>query len=161
MASTLEGGGRDRNVTRGHGTDALGPSDTSDTGSDIQGGPGLIEGDVIGLDESGTTSDAEHGGRNAGPDIGDAELDSDTDSTGTGERRAAGRDPDERSDADRDTDRVQRTEHSRDRERLQGSTPAATPSGGSSGLASDVGAGTTGSGRDTTGGGSGPDSPAA
>ncbi|HWI15142.1 MAG TPA: hypothetical protein VNT02_12855 [Burkholderiales bacterium] len=108
MASTLNGGGgKDRNVTRGHGTGALGPSDTSDSGSDIQGGPGLVEGDVIGLDEAGTTSDQDLGGRNAGPDIGDAELDSDSDSTGTGERRAAGRDPDERADADRDTDRVQ------------------------------------------------------
>lgn len=146
MASTLNGGrGKDRNVTRGHGTGALGPSDSSDSGSDIQGGPGLVEGDVIGLDEAGTTSDQDLGGRNAGPDIGDADLDSDSDSRGTGERRAAGRDPDERADLDRDTDRI------------QGSPAPQTPAGASGpGLATDRGAGTTGSGRDTTGGDVGP-----
>lgn len=105
MASTLDGGGKDRNVTRGHGTSALGPSDSSDTGSDITGGPGLVEGDVIGLDESGTTSDAETG-RSAGQSIGDADLDSDSDRNGTGERRAAGLDPASRADIDRDTDTV-------------------------------------------------------
>lgn len=151
MPSTLDGGGRDRNVTRGHGTGALGPSDSSDTGSDIQGGPGLVEGDVIGLDESGTTSDADRGGRHAGPDIGDAELDSDSDRSGTGERRSAGRDPDEPADLDRDTDRIQGSVH-----------PAQTPVGGTgSGLATDKGAGTTGSGRDSTGGEAGPDGAAA
>ena len=108
MGSTLDGAGRDRTLGRGHGTGALGPSDTSDTGSDIQGGPGLVEGDVIGLDEAGTTSDEERGGRNAGPDIGNAELDSD--STGAGERRAAGRDPDEPADLDRGTDRIEGSE---------------------------------------------------
>lgn len=146
MASTLDGGGRDRNVTRGHGTGALGPSDTSDSGSDIQGGPGLVEGDVIGLDEAGTTSDQDLGGKTAGPDIGDADLDSDTDSRGTGERRAAGRDPDERADIDRDTDRIQGSPR-----------PTQAPSGGTgSGLATDKGAGATGSGRGSTGGGAGP-----
>lgn len=107
MGSTLDGAGKDRTLGRGHGTGALGPSDTSDSGSDIQGGPGLVEGDVIGLNEAGTTSDEERGGRNAGPDIGDAELDGDSDSTGTGERRAAGRDPDEPADLDRGTDRIE------------------------------------------------------
>ncbi len=58
----------------GHGTRALGPSDTSDSGSDIAGGPGT------GLTGS------------AGRDIGDSNLDSDSDSTGTGERGALGRD---------------------------------------------------------------------
>jgi hypothetical protein len=58
----------------GHGTRVLGPSDTSDSGSDIAGGPGT------GLTGS------------AGRDIGDSNLDSDTDSTGTGERGALGRD---------------------------------------------------------------------
>jgi hypothetical protein len=46
MASTSQGGGSDRVVDKGHGTSALGPSDTSDTGSDITGAPGTIEGDV-------------------------------------------------------------------------------------------------------------------
>lgn len=145
MASTLDGGGKDRNVTRGHGTGALGPSDSSDTGSDITGGPGTMEGDVIGLDESGTTSDAEHGGRTAGPDIGDAGLDSDSDRAGTGERRAAGRDPAKRADIDRDTDR------------LQGSDEGGMPEAGSStGLASDADGRTAEGEQDGAGGGAGP-----
>lgn len=136
MASTLDGGGRDRNVTRGHGTSALGPGDTSDTGSDITGGPGLIEGDVIGLDETGSTSDAEVS-RDGGAFIGDAELDGDSDSGGSGERRAAGLDPADRADADRDTDRI------------IGPTDALSGlTGSSTGLESDAGAGTTDSGRD-------------
>jgi hypothetical protein len=45
------------------------------------------------LEDSGNTSQAEHGaGRGAGPDLGDPQLQSDTDSNGTGERGAAGRD---------------------------------------------------------------------
>jgi hypothetical protein len=50
--------GPDRSLGRGHGIDALGPSDSSDSGSDMQGAPG-------------TTPE------------------SDTDSTGTGERAAS------------------------------------------------------------------------
>lgn len=76
----------------GHGTGALGPSDSSDTGSDIRGGPGLVDDDGIGLAE-GTTSDADRSREvDAGADVGDADLDSDTDRGGTGERAAAGRD---------------------------------------------------------------------
>jgi hypothetical protein len=80
-------------VTKGHGTKALGPSDSSDTGSDIQGGPGLNEEEGL-FPRSGTTSDddVDGAGANAGPDIGDADLDSDSDRNGTGERAAAGRD---------------------------------------------------------------------
>ena len=80
-------------VTKGHGTAALGPSDTSDSGSDIQGGPGLNRDDGL-LAPPGTTSDpdVDAEGATAGADIGDANLDSDTDSGGTGERAAAGRD---------------------------------------------------------------------
>jgi hypothetical protein len=55
----------DRSLGRGHGTRDLGPSDSSDTGSDLIG---------------------------AGADVGDADLDSDTDRAGTGERASAGRD---------------------------------------------------------------------
>lgn len=57
--------GPDRRVNQGHGTAALGPSDSSDSGSDIV---------------------------NAGPDLGDADLDSDSDRNGTGERGAGTRD---------------------------------------------------------------------
>src|SRR6185503_4664503 len=92
MASTLtDATSKDRIVTKGHGTSALGPSDTSDSGSDVAGGPGLIEGDAIGLDR-GTNEDLEAGAaQTAGADIGDANLDSDSDSVGTGEHAAAGR----------------------------------------------------------------------
>ncbi len=88
-------------LTKGHGTAALGPSDSSDSGSDIQGGPGL-DGEEGLLPPSGTTSDPDVGrgdvaaaagrGATAGADIGDADLDSDSDRNGTGERGAVGRD---------------------------------------------------------------------
>lgn len=51
MASTLIGSrAKDRVVDSGHGTSALGPSDTSDSGSDIAGAPGVIEGAEIGVE---------------------------------------------------------------------------------------------------------------
>src|SRR5207302_2298856 len=96
-SSSLERTGEQSPVTKkGHDTEALGPSDSSDTGSDIAGAPGLEE-DQESLDlQRGTTSDPDRmlrGRRKtAGPDIGDENLDSDTDSGGTGERAAAGRD---------------------------------------------------------------------
>jgi hypothetical protein len=108
MASTLLGGrGKDRETQKGHGTGALGPSDTSDSASDIAGGPGLIEGDVIGLDR-GTNEDIDANAGNAGADIGDADLDSDSDSVGTGEHMAAGRDPDSRANRDVLPDHIER-----------------------------------------------------
>jgi hypothetical protein len=103
-------GGRDRSLGRGHGTDALGPSDLSDTGSDLQG-PGLARDVGLGMEE-GTTSDPDSslaGGR-AGPDVGDANLDSDSDSGGTGERAAAGRDSIEADGEDIDVDQVESVE---------------------------------------------------
>jgi len=69
----------DRDVLRGHGTRALGPSDSSDSGSDT-----------------------------AGPDVGDSNLDSDSDRNGTGERAAAARDPADESGSDIDADRIER-----------------------------------------------------
>ena len=90
---------------KGHGTRALGPSDTSDSGSDLQG-PGIyeIDADVVGLD-SGTNEDAAHG-TGAGRDIGDANLDSDSDAGGTGERASAGRDIDVETGSDIAPDRL-------------------------------------------------------
>ena len=90
---------------KGHGTDALGPSDSSDSGSDLQG-PGLyeIDADVIGLDR-GTNEDMPHAG-GAGRDVGDANLDSDTDAGGTGERAAAGRDVGDEPGSDIAPDRL-------------------------------------------------------
>lgn len=102
----------DRSLGKGHGIDALGPSDLSDTGSDVVGGPGLatnIDPDTeLGLDR-GMNDDLEastDGGR-AGPDVGDPDLDSDSDSGGTGERAAAGRDSVTPDGADIDTDHIE------------------------------------------------------
>lgn len=98
----------ERGLGRGHGTGALGPSDTSDSGSDLVGAPGIAQQEVLDLD-TGTTSDLEPGtaGNTAGPDVGDADLDSDTDSGGTGERAASGRDTVERDGADIDVDHIE------------------------------------------------------
>ena len=71
--------GKDRDVTRGHGTRALGPSDSSDSGSDT-----------------------------AGSGMGDAVMDSDSDRFGTGEKATAGRDILGADGADIDTDHIER-----------------------------------------------------
>jgi hypothetical protein len=92
--STLNTTGEGKGVTqKGHGTGALGPSDSTDSGSDIVGGPGLNRDDGLPL-QRGTTSDpdVDSSPTNAGADLGDANLDSDSDRYGTGERAAAGRD---------------------------------------------------------------------
>ncbi len=98
----------DRKLGSGHGTGALGPSDSSDSGSDLVGAAGLAGEDMLDFD-TGTTSDLEasHAGGTAGPDVGDADLDSDSDSGGTGERAAAGRDSVVRDGADIDVDRIE------------------------------------------------------
>ena len=57
-------GQNDRLLRQGHGTGALGPSDSSDSGSDVHG---------FGAERQ----------------IGDADLDSDSDRSGTGERMGA------------------------------------------------------------------------
>ena len=90
---------------KGRGTSALGPSDTSDSGSDLQG-PGIFEddADLMQLD-TGTNEDASHGS-GAGRDIGDANLDSDSDAGGTGERASAGRDTDVEAGSDIAPDHV-------------------------------------------------------
>ncbi len=98
----------DRITGKGHGTQALGPSDSSDSGSDLFGAAGLAHEVGFGL-ATGTTSDPEDSlaGYTAGPDVGDANLDSDTDSSGTGERAAAARDSVIRDGADIDTDHIE------------------------------------------------------
>jgi len=75
--------GPDRRIHQGHGTAALGPSDNSDSGSDMIGANGT-----------------------PGFDPEDPNLDSDTDAEGTGERGAAGSAA--RDGADIDTDHVER-----------------------------------------------------
>ena len=74
--------GTDRQVNRGHGTGALGPSDSSDNGSDVHGG-------------------------GAERQIGDAELDSDSDRFGTGERRGAAPDEEVADGADITPDHIE------------------------------------------------------
>jgi len=102
----------DRILGKGHGIDSLGPSDTSDTGSDVVGGPGfdgnLDDDQVLDLDQ-GTTSDMEAGraGETAGPDVGDANFSGDSDAGGTGERATAGRDTVVEDGADIDTDHIE------------------------------------------------------
>ncbi len=78
---------------KGRGTASLGPSDISDTGSDLQGAgdDGGEPGGVI---------------TPTGRSIGDADIDSDTDSHGTGEVRTAGRDLEVEDAADISVDRV-------------------------------------------------------
>ncbi len=71
---------------RGHGTGALGPSDSSDTGSDVVGGPGMDEG----LSDEQARRMPQTVRANAGRDLGDADLASDSDRYGTGERGGAG-----------------------------------------------------------------------
>ena len=98
--STLNTSGEGKGVNRkGHGTGALGPSDSTDSGSDIVGGPGLNRDGGLPL-QRGTTSDPDVDSppTTAGPDLGDADLDSDSDRYGTGERAAAGRDSTEAVD---------------------------------------------------------------
>lgn len=122
----------DRKLGSGHGTGALGPSDSSDSGSDVVGGPGLTQGDNLDLG-SGTTSDLEAStaGGSAGPDVGDADLDSDTDASGTGERATAGRDTVARDGADIDVDRIESNPSvpldEDDLEFLHSSPPGQTP----------------------------------
>ena len=90
---------------KGHGTLALGPSNTSDSGSDLQG-PGVYEIDAEALDlDSGINEDVVQG-TGAGRDIGDANLDSDSDADGTGERASAGRDIDADAASDIAPDRL-------------------------------------------------------
>lgn len=104
--STLDYTGEEPAKTgKGHGVGSLGPSDSSDSGSDIVGAPGLDDAPDMGL-RRGTNEDPDSAGTNtAGPDIGDGNLSSDSDASGTGERASAGRDPAE-TDRDIGVDRI-------------------------------------------------------
>ena len=97
---------RRRSNLKGHDTKALGPSDSSDSGSDMAG-PGITGQDTLNLDR-GTNQDAEAGRANvadAGPSVGDLGMDDNSDRYGTGEHLTAGKEPDIRVNADRDVDR--------------------------------------------------------
>ena len=101
----------DRSLGKGHGTDALGPSDLSDTGSDVMGGPGfasnLDDDQLVQLDRGTNEEEESSAGGTAGPDVGDANFSSDSDMGGTGERASAGRDTVVEDGADIGTDRVE------------------------------------------------------
>jgi len=87
--STLDITGEEDPVTGlGHGTSALGPSDSSDSGSDTVGGPGMDEG----LSDEQTRRMPLSTRQGAGRDLGDEDLDSDSDRAGTGERGSSGLD---------------------------------------------------------------------
>lgn len=98
---------RKRKTLQGHDLRSLGPSDSSDTGSDMAG-PGLLDDDVLRLDR-GTNEDSEGGRANvadAGASVGDLDMDDTSDRSGTGERMSAGKEQTVRPGADIDTDRV-------------------------------------------------------
>jgi hypothetical protein len=77
----------DRSLGRGHGTRALGPSDSSDSGSDLVG---------------------------ASEGVGDQELDSDSDRAGTGERMGAGPAEEVPEGSDIAPDHIERIEGDKD-----------------------------------------------
>jgi hypothetical protein len=111
MASTLNPNavatGRRDNPVKGHDVKSLGPSDSSDSGSDMAG-PGLIDDDALGLDR-GTNEDTQAGRHNvadSGASVGDLGMDDNSDRFGTGEHLTAGKEPDVRVNGDRDTDRI-------------------------------------------------------
>src|SRR5258706_4477308 len=75
----------------GHDTRSLGPSDSSDSGSDMAG-PGLIDDDALPLDR-GTNEDSEAGPAhvaNAGPRLGELDIEDNNDRNCTGQGRAPG-----------------------------------------------------------------------
>ena len=100
-------GGRKQSMPKGHNTKSLGPSDSSDSGSDMAG-PGLVDDEALPLDR-GTNEDQEAGREdvaNLSSSGGDDGMSDNSDRFGTGERRAAGKEPSVAADADIDTDRT-------------------------------------------------------
>lgn len=92
----------DRQLGKGHGTNSLGPSDLSDTGSDVQGGLRGVEELDLGLDR----------GTNEDSDSHNIEASRGTDdSTGTGESSTAGRNRDVDVGGDINVDRVDAINH--------------------------------------------------
>lgn len=96
-----------RNPLKGHDIKSLGPSDSSDSGSDMAG-PGLVDAAAIPLD-TGTNTDMEAGSYNRienGESVGDIGMDDNSDRFGTGEHMTAGKDPHVRDSSDIDSDRI-------------------------------------------------------
>lgn len=102
----VSGQSRRRGV-QGHDLRSIGPSDSSDSGSDLAG-PGLIDDDLLGLDR-GTNEDSEAGhlwSSDPGASLGDLGADENSDRFGTGEHLTAGKDPDVRIGGDIAPDRI-------------------------------------------------------
>src|SRR5512141_2545889 len=98
---------RPASIPPGHDVKSLGPSDSSDSGSDMAG-PGLIDADRMNLDR-GTNEDFPGGDDNvadAGPSIGDVNMDETGDRDGTGSRMTADLDPRAGDGSDIGTDRI-------------------------------------------------------
>jgi hypothetical protein len=112
MSSTLDpdnyADGLSRRTTiKGHDIRSLGPSDSSDSGSDMAG-PGLLDEDMLDLDR-GTNEDSEAGRANtadSGTSSGDVGMDDNSDRNGTGEHLTAGKDPRIVINGDIDVDRI-------------------------------------------------------
>ena len=112
MSSTLDPDnfptdGKPHMNPRGHDIKSLGPSDSSDSGSDMDG-PGLVDDDALNLDR-GTNEDTEAGSynvSNAGTSVGDLAMADNSDRYGTGEHLTAGKEPNIHLNADIGTDRV-------------------------------------------------------
>lgn len=102
MSSTLDPDNipePDRQLGKGHGNKTLGPSDISDTGSDVQGGMRAIDDPELGMGlDRGTNEDSDI--RNI------AASDENPDSPGTGEDSTAGREGDVELNADINIDRI-------------------------------------------------------
>jgi hypothetical protein len=89
----------DRQLGRSHGLNALGPSDMSDSGSDVQGGYRAIDEPEFGLGlDRGTNEDSDSHVISASSDT--------DDSTGTGESSTAGRNDDIELGGDIGVDRI-------------------------------------------------------
>jgi hypothetical protein len=87
----------DRQLGKGHGTNRLGPSDISDTGSDMQPGVHAVDENMLGLDR-GTNEDA---------DSHNIDVRGDSDAPGTGESSTAGRNADVDIAGDINVDRIE------------------------------------------------------
>lgn len=96
------GSGPDRSLGKGHGTGALGPSDSSDSGSDIQGAPSLHEQAERPLERD-VGSDA----ITVMPAAEDDDYFADSDAAGTGERASADMDDDFVDGQDIGTDHIE------------------------------------------------------
>jgi hypothetical protein len=98
---------RPESIPPGHDVKSLGPSDSSDSGSDMAG-PGLIDADMMNLDR-GTNADMDFGKddiADAGTSVGDLNMDETSDRAGTGTRMSADLEPRKGDAFDIDTDAV-------------------------------------------------------